>query len=69
MPKEYYPYVNFIDDETPDGIAAALSQVLRKSDEDLFTQGMAARTFVLTQRSNLVQAKKILDMLENTKRS
>ena len=69
MPKEYDPYVNFIDDETPDGIAAALSQVLRRSDEDLFTQGMAARTFVLTQRSNLVQAKKILDMLENTKRS
>lgn len=69
MPEEYYPYVNFIDDETPDGIAAALTQVLNRSDEDLFSQGMAARDFVLTQRSNLIQAKKILDMLETIKRS
>lgn len=69
MPEEYYPYVNFIDDETPDGIAAALKDVLGRSDEALFAQGLAAREFVLTQRNNRIQAKKILDLMTPPGRS
>lgn len=69
MPAEYYPYVNFIDEETPEGIAQALKRVLSRSNAELFSQGMAARAFILKTRNNLVQAEKILDMLEKTKRS
>ena len=64
MPKEYYPYVDFIDEESADGIAAALKTVLAHSDEELFRKGQAARTFVLESRNNVVQAKRILTMLE-----
>lgn len=69
MPREYYPYVHFIDEETPEGIAQALKTVLSQSDEALFAQGMNAREFVLESRNNVVQAGKILTMLEQTKRS
>ena len=46
------------------GIAAALKTVLAHSDEELFRKGQAARAFVLEGRNNVVQAKRILTMLE-----
>ena len=64
MPKEYYPYVDFIEEESAAGIAAALKNVLAASDEELFQKGKAAREFVLDGRNNVVQAKKLLNMLE-----
>lgn len=69
MPKEYYPYVNFIEEETPQGMARALSSVLSRSEEALRQQGLAARRFVLEERNNLVQAGKILEKLCQTERS
>ena len=64
MPKEYYPYVDFIEEESAAGIAAALKAVLTRSDEELFQKGQKARAFVLEGRNNVVQAKRILTMLE-----
>lgn len=64
MPKEYYPYVSFIEEETPDGIAKALRSVFNRSPEARKAQGLAARQFVLKERNNLVQAGKILEALE-----
>ena len=65
MPKEYYPYVYFIEEESAGGIAAALKAVLEHTDEDLFRKGQEARAFVLDGRNNVVQAKKLLQMLES----
>ena len=65
MPKEYYPYVDFIEEESAAGIAAALKTVLSASDEELFAKGNAARAFVLDGRNNVVQAEKLLRMLES----
>lgn len=64
LPKEYYPHVFFIRDETPEGIASALQEVFANSDEELFARGMQARNFVLSERNNVVQAGKIIAMLE-----
>ena len=64
MPKEYYPHVYLLEDESASGIAECLKQVLSHTDEELFQKGQAARKFVLETRNNVVQAKKILDMLE-----
>jgi len=63
MPKEYCPYVSFIEEETVDGVAEALKKALSASDEELFRRGMEARQFVLEQRNNVVQAEKLLNML------
>ena len=64
MPGDYYPYVDFIRQETKEGVADALREVLSRSDEELFEKGNKARDFVLNHRNNVVQAQKILDMLE-----
>ena len=64
MPGEYHPHVYFIEEETAEGIAAALKQVFAHSEEELFRKGCAAREFVLEERNNVVQAAKILKMLE-----
>lgn len=64
MPEEYHLYVYLLRDESVDGIAKTLRQVLDQSDEALFQKGCAARTFVLEKKNNVLQAKKILDMLE-----
>ena len=68
LPEEYLPYLFFIRDETPQGIAQALRETLRLSDEALFQQGCAARRFVLEQRSNVMQAAKVLEMLERNRK-
>ena len=64
MPEEYHPHVYFIESETVDGIADALHQTLSNSDETLFEKGCEARNFVMNSRNNVIQASKILKMLE-----
>ena len=63
MPKEYHPYVYLLEDETADGIAEKLKKVLEHSDAELFRRGNEARRFVLEQKNNVIQARKILEML------
>ena len=53
----------------PQGIATALKDVLSRPEEALRQQGLEARRFVLEERNNVVQAKKILCMLESTERT
>ena len=63
MPSEYEPYVYLIDDETPQGVADALKRVFAHSFEERRKQGLSAREFVLKHKSNVVQAKRIMDFL------
>ena len=44
-----------------------LQTVLGNSDEELFRKGCDARRFVLEEKNNVIQAKKILDMLDARK--
>ena len=64
MPREYHPYVYLLEEETAEGIARKLQEVLENSDEVLFRKGCRARSFVLEQKNNVIQAQKILEMLE-----
>ena len=63
MPKEYHPFVYLLEEETADGITRKLKEVLSESEEELFRKGQEARTFVLEQKNNVIQARKILEML------
>lgn len=67
IPNDYKPHLYFIEEETAEGVARALKEVLSNSDEALFAKGAAAREFILTTRNNVIQAKKILDMLNTRK--
>lgn len=64
VPKEYLPHLFLIGEESAAGISAALTEALSFSNEELFRRGCAARRFVLEERNNVVQAGKILAMLE-----
>ncbi len=64
MPREYHPYVYLIEDETAEGIGKALKEVLSRSDEELFQKGSEARRFILENKNNVIQGKKILNLLE-----
>ena len=63
MPEEYKQYVYLIKDETVEGLSNTLRVVLSKTKEELHQKGMASKDFVLHNKNNVVQAKKILDMI------
>lgn len=62
MPKEYHDYVFLMEEETTEGAAKALTSVLSNTDEALLQKGMEAREFILNEKNNVIQAKKLLDM-------
>lgn len=63
MPPEYYDYVYFIGDESEDGVLEALKAVTERSQDELHTMGARAKEFVLTEKSNLGQAKRLYEFL------
>ena len=65
MPADYYPYVFLVNDESADGMAKAYQEVLEKTDEELTEKGKQAKQFVLTQKNNVAQAKKVVHLIEN----
>ena len=64
MPKEYYPYIYTIEEDSVDGVASALQEVFSHSILERQEKGRQARAFVLEHKSNVVQAKKIIQFLE-----
>ena len=64
MPEEYYPYIYLIDDETPKGIAKVLESFFAEDTAIRYGKGKAARDFVLQNKSNIVQAKKIIRFIK-----
>ncbi len=60
MPKEYYGYVYFFEDETEDGMKSAFEDVLFKASEELHAYGMRAKEFVMNEKTNVRQAEKLM---------
>lgn len=63
MPQEYYPYVYLLEDESAEGMAKALKEILSKPAEELSQKGSETKKFVMEQKNNISQAKRLLDML------
>lgn len=64
MPEEYYPYVYLFDQgETIEGYSKAIKNVLNLSDEVLKQKGDTAKRWVLANKNNLIQSKRIIDFL------
>lgn len=64
MPREYYKYIYSIDDESEEGIAGKIHEVLNKPTEELLDFGNKAREFMLKEKNNIVQAKKIIGLID-----
>lgn len=64
MPEEYAQYVYVFCDETPEGMAGTLRDVLSLPGETLHEKGLAGKRFVLQNKSNLAQARRILAFMK-----
>lgn len=64
MPEEYYPYVYLIEDDSSNGIEKAIKTVFSDSFEQRTAKAQAARRYVLRNKSNIVQAEKIIHFLK-----
>ena len=63
MPQEYYPNVFLAEEESIDGFATAISNLLDQSSEFLCERGFKAREFVLSHKNNVKQAERILALI------
>ncbi len=63
IPDEYYDYIIEMENTSPECVAASMTSALRMSSDDRETVGKRAREFVLTNKNNTVQVKKILDFI------
>ncbi len=63
MPKEYHPYVYLIEDDSENGICKALQKVFALPFDERLEKGKSARAFVLANKTNATQAKKLLDFI------
>ena len=64
MPIEYNDFVYLFDDETVNGIKEKLEHLLSKPCDELNRLGNMGQKFVLNNKSNEIQAKRIIDFLK-----
>jgi len=65
MPEEYKQFVYLLNDESVEGIYSTLNILLSKSKEEIHNFGNCAKQFVLSQKNNLIQSKRIMNLLES----
>lgn len=63
MTTDYYDYIYCFEDETVEGMSKTLKKILEKDDDLLLEKGRNAQRFVVTQKNNLIQARKILALV------
>lgn len=63
IPSEYFEFIYAIDKEDIEGMADALSKVLSNDASVLKEKGLQAFSYVIENKTNVVQAKKIVDFL------
>lgn len=64
MPTEYVPYVYLFPDDTVEGLRAGLEQALNNLPVHGAELGRKAHTFVMHEKAENVQAKKVLELIE-----
>lgn len=65
MPKDYYPYVYFFDDESVEGMKNAFCKVLNLKNNELIQFGSSAKQFVIDNKNNKIQARKLIDFISS----
>ncbi len=64
MPKDYYEYIYLIKDESVDGLCSDIKEITQKPDAELETMGEKAKKFILENKNNKQQTRKIIDFLK-----
>lgn len=64
MPKEYHDYVYLLEDETENGVYEMLNKLLINTpSEELELMGERAKRFVLENKNNIYQSKRVIDFV------
>ena len=63
MPIEYHPYVFLLKDESVEGICNCLERILAMPIEDVQARGRQARSFVLENKNDILQAEKVINLI------
>lgn len=63
IPEEYFDYITEMDEVTPECVSASIISALRMSLNDREKVGMKARKFVIENKNNVIQTKKMLDFI------
>jgi glycosyltransferase involved in cell wall biosynthesis len=63
MPEEYHPYIYLLEDESPEGVAKKLQEVFQLPMAERNAKAANAREYVLRHKTNVAQAKKIMEFL------
>lgn len=64
IPEDYYDYVYVSDNDRPEGLANCLNMVLDMPDEERRRKGMAARQYILDNKTIPVQSRRIVEFLK-----
>jgi len=64
MPKEYNDYVFLIENESSEGICNALKQIFSQPAELLHEKGTKAKHFVMSEKNNIIQSSKVINMIK-----
>lgn len=64
MPEEYKDYVYIFSEENVYGIYLTLKDILSKPREELHAFGNSAKKFMLENKNNIIQAEKLLSLIE-----
>ena len=65
MPKEYYDYVFLFEEESTDGYYKTLDRMINTQREELDQKGVEAQKWVLKNKNNIVQTKRIIDLVRS----
>ena len=65
IPQEYFEHIFFFKDETVNGYKTSLTELLNKPREEMKIFGENARKFLLAQKNNSLQAKKLHHFIIN----
>src|SRR5690554_7934508 len=68
MPREYHDYVYLLEDESAEGIHDRLKELLINTpEEELRMKVRRAKEFVLKNKNNLYQSKRIIDFIKRNR--
>lgn len=63
MPQEYCKYVYLFENESEMGMTETIEAILSNDKEELFTMGAEAKSYVINEKNNIIQARRLLDQL------
>ena len=63
IPDEYDEYINYVGDNSPETLANEISYLCSLSEEERKARGLRAREFVLNNKNNTEQMRRVLEFL------